>query len=151
MSAPLHSVTLENERAPHGKIHAICADCDYVGAWRRMRSEAEVDARAHNDAVRSCAHENFGSRVAVHRLVDDDGELTGFSADVVIRCEDCRTSFVFLGYPTGISLDEPATSVDGRELHTPIAPSFAWHGPGKMSTVRGFAVTRVDPGQRSDA
>ncbi len=97
-----------------------------------------------------CPHEAFNARVTVARLTDDEGALTGFQADIVVQCIGCGTEFVFLGVPAGVSLDQPCVQIDGRELRAPIAPSFAWVGPGKQLAARGFSVAHA-PGSKSDA
>jgi hypothetical protein len=93
--------------------------------------------------VIACLHENFDSRVGIHRLVDDAGLLTGFQAEITLKCSECDQPFVFLGLPVGLSLDGAAVSIDGQELRVACAPSFDWVGPSKDIGARGFAVKFV--------
>ena len=69
-----------------------------------------------------CEHHNFISTVDVTRLTDNDGKLTGFTADVTIKCADCNTRFHFKGLPGGSSPQTPTVSFFATELRAPIAP-----------------------------
>lgn len=63
-----------------------------------------------------CAHPGFAAAVDV-------------TADVRIRCEACDEPFTFIGVEAGLSSDGPRVSVQGTELHLPIAPESARMGP----------------------
>ena len=65
-----------------------------------------------------CEHQDFFATVTVNRL-EDSGR---FSADVAIRCQECRTPFRFIGLPGGIDLNGAAVSADGCEARLAIAP-----------------------------
>jgi hypothetical protein len=65
-----------------------------------------------------CQHQNFEALVRVNRLVDSGR----FSADISIRCAECREPFRFLGADAGLSPYQPMASVDGLELRAPIEP-----------------------------
>ena len=88
----------------------------------------------------SCDHENFVADVAVNRLTTDEGgPVTGYSADVRVRCLDCDEPFVFIGVPVGCTPRFPAASLTGDELRAPIRPASApagWgeDGPGMVMT-----------------
>jgi hypothetical protein len=157
----MHRTKLENENADAAnaaaRIRSVCMDCTWLGAWRTRHHLADEDGRKHAELnapapvdPAKCAHEEFRSYLGVGRMVDEAGQLTGFHASVGITCVQCGTEFVFLGVPQGMSLDVPAVSIDGSELRVPIAPSFAWQGPGAVPNVRGFMVSRIDMGD-SDA
>lgn len=71
-----------------------------------------------------CQHQNFEAYANVARLSHDDGgPVTGYSADIGIRCADCGVPFRFNGLPAGASHVEPRVSVDGTELRAPIEPA----------------------------
>lgn len=47
---------------------------------------------------RECAHENVAASVRVGRLSHDDGgPITGYVADVTVKCAGCGLPFRFLG------------------------------------------------------
>jgi hypothetical protein len=72
----------------------------------------------------TCEHLEFACRVAVSRLsTTEEGPVTGYSADVTVRCAVCGLPFAWLGLPIGLSPKEPRTSFDGLELRAPIIPS----------------------------
>lgn len=72
----------------------------------------------------SCRHEHFAANVAVQRLMqEDNGPVTGFSADVRIQCAQCGLPFRFIGMEAGDHYAEPRVSVDGTELRAPIEPA----------------------------
>lgn len=70
-----------------------------------------------------CQHNNFITEAKVIRLTDvEGGPVTGYSADIKIRCADCSMPFRFLGLNVGYSTREPHTDVAGGELRIPIKP-----------------------------
>lgn len=70
-----------------------------------------------------CKHENFRADVKVGRLSEvDDGPVTHYTAEVVIKCADCNTLFEFIGMPAGMSRKVPMTNVDFTEARLPIRP-----------------------------
>jgi len=72
-----------------------------------------------------CEHHNFAGKVSVYRLTrGDDGPVTGYTADVTIRCADCNLPFRFLGMQAGSHPSEPRVSVDGQELRAPLEPAY---------------------------
>jgi hypothetical protein len=72
----------------------------------------------------TCQHENFTASVKVGRLSKDDGgAVTGYTADVTVRCTQCGLPFRFIGLPAGSHHAEPRVSVDGTELRAPIEPA----------------------------
>ncbi len=71
----------------------------------------------------ACGHETFESAVKVNRLTNaEGGPVTGFAADVSIRCSQCGQDFFFVGLPMGCTPDHPTVSADGKELRVPISP-----------------------------
>lgn len=89
-----------------------------------------------------CEHENFTANVDVNRLSQVPGApVSGYSADITVRCSDCEEPFEWIGAPVGLSPRAPAVSVDGRELRAPMRPAsapagFGESGPGFHVTVR---------------
>jgi hypothetical protein len=76
------------------------------------------------DPDRACAHENFDAIVAVARLTDGDGgAVTGFSAEIRVRCAVCDEPFRWTGVPAGWSPRQPMCSPDETELRAPLRPS----------------------------
>lgn len=70
-----------------------------------------------------CEHQEFEAHVAVSRLEDvPGGKITGYVADVTIRCLKCKQPFQFLGLPGGSHPTRPTCSVDGTEARLPITP-----------------------------
>jgi len=65
-----------------------------------------------------CQHTNFHADVDVTRI-EDTGQ---FTADVRIKCDDCKVPMRFLGLPAGLDLNGAAVSVDGTEARLSIAP-----------------------------
>jgi hypothetical protein len=71
----------------------------------------------------SCEHFNFAAMVNVHRLTKtDDGPVTGFMADIAIKCVDCGRQFQFLGLEPGLDTAGARVSIDGMEAHIAICP-----------------------------
>lgn len=70
-----------------------------------------------------CDHMHFLAQVDVTRLTKEEGgPVTGYSADIHIKCEQCGEKFVFLGLPGGMAPNYPTVSFDGTELRAPIKP-----------------------------
>lgn len=71
-----------------------------------------------------CQHERFEARVDTTRLTSaPGGPVTGYTADVRIRCAQCGMPFRFLGLKPGASPTQPMVSVDATEARLPIAPA----------------------------
>lgn len=72
-----------------------------------------------------CKHFNFISQTSVVRLFEEESPdiVTGFSADIRIKCADCGMPFEFIGLPGGYNPGRPMTSFDATELRAPIKPS----------------------------
>ena len=80
-------------------------------------------AGASDAACAVCLHTRFVSGVAISRLTETDGgPVTGYSADIRIKCATCGARFRFLGTPAGYHPAHPMVNVDGTELRAPIAP-----------------------------
>lgn len=72
-----------------------------------------------------CQHERFESQVNVFRLTSPDGaKVTGYTAEVEIRCCDCESPMLFLGLPVGSRPDYPTVSFDRRQLRSPLESSL---------------------------
>lgn len=71
-----------------------------------------------------CPHLNFTAKVDVARLSQEDGgPITGYVADLQIRCQQCGLPFRFIGLPAGSHFAEPRVSPDGTELRAPMEPA----------------------------
>lgn len=72
-----------------------------------------------------CPHMNFKADVRVGRLTDTEGgRVTGYAADVRVRCVDCDLPFRFRGLAAGSHYAEPRVSIDGTELRAPLEPAY---------------------------
>lgn len=70
-----------------------------------------------------CEHLHFVSKANIGRITDGEGgPVIYHMLDLHVECEDCKTPFHFVGYPTGYSPNAPSISWDGLELRTPISP-----------------------------
>lgn len=73
----------------------------------------------------TCKHERFAASVDVSRLSEtESGPITGYTADVRIKCAECGLRFRFVGIECGNSLFAPKVSVDATELRAPIEPAY---------------------------
>lgn len=73
----------------------------------------------------SCEHDGFQAQVNVIRLSEKEGgPITGYTADVTIKCAKCGLPFRFIGLPYGVLRGQPTLSADGLELRAPIEPEF---------------------------
>ena len=89
--------------------------------------------------MENCKHERFIAQCDITRLTDSEQskEVTGYTADLTIKCEECGTKFEFIGVPNGYSPKQPMANVDFTELRIPIMPYT-----GKMATNMSFTVTK---------
>lgn len=79
-----------------------------------------------NSKLAACEHTNFDAIVKVIRLTaTDDGPVTGYTAEITIKCVECDEYFEFIGLPMGSLPSEPACNVDGTEARMPIRPFSA--------------------------
>ena len=74
-------------------------------------------------ALEPCPHPDFAAAVGIHRLTNEHGVVTGYAAEVRIKCSHCRRHFQFLGLPAGVDLQGATMSVDGLEARLAICPS----------------------------
>lgn len=73
----------------------------------------------------ACEHVDFEANIQVIRLTDGDGgPVTGFTAEIRLKCVGCGEPFIFLG-PGGFSPTTPMVSADGLELRAPCTPQSA--------------------------
>lgn len=86
----------------------------------------------------NCKHESFACEVNVNRLED----VSRFTADVRIRCNQCGVPFRFIGLPAGVDINGAAVSVDGCEARLAVAPKGEVVTPLE-STASGFTVRRT--------
>lgn len=87
--------------------------------------ETLQDSRAIMTDKSKCEHMNFVADIEVYRGTDDEGgPATRFSAEISVKCDDCKLPFSFLGVPFGMVLTRPTSSVPGTELRAPIQPGL---------------------------
>lgn len=101
-----------------------------------------------------CEHVEFAAEVDAVRLTAGEhvgAPVTGYTADVRIRCAACGTRFQFVGPDVGLSGARPMVSLDGCEVHLPMRPE----GEDRAEPVAmpGFSVrvTAAGPDARPDA
>lgn len=71
----------------------------------------------------SCQHFRFFANCMIFRLTDEEGgPVTGFTAEVTVKCSDCNMPFQWLGVDRGLSMASPMASADGLKLLAPITP-----------------------------
>jgi hypothetical protein len=91
------------------------------------------------DPDRPCPHEDFAAQVEVNRLTaGEGGPVTGYSADITIRCIGCGEPFRWTGCPAGLSPARPMVSPDEETLRAPIRPASA--DPDFGLGLPGFAI-----------
>ncbi len=73
-----------------------------------------------------CDHMNFRGGFEVTRLTDDD-IVTGYNAEIEIKCMDCDSPFYFVGVSGGFSPNKPMRNFDGTKLRAPIMPGIDLH------------------------
>ncbi len=117
---------------------AICPQC--------AREAALASAPANADPDRVCPHADFAAEVEVNRLTSvEGGPVTGFWADIRVRCADCGEPFRWIGVPVGAMADRPACSVDETELRAPLRPASS--DPDFGLGLPGFAVRYREAGR----
>lgn len=71
-----------------------------------------------------CEHMNFDASVQVGRLSKEEGgPITGYTADIQVRCGDCGLPFRFRHNAYGSSPDMATVSVDNTEMRVPLEPA----------------------------
>lgn len=93
----------------------------------RNAKDALKDALAFGGHVgerRPCAHEQFECRADIGRLSEvEGGPITGYTAEIQVKCAQCGLAFRFIGLPAGNHYAEPRVSPDGLELRAPLEPA----------------------------
>lgn len=78
----------------------------------------------------ACDHQEFAAEVNVGRLTSEEGgPVTGYTADVRIRCVRCGKPFQFLGLQPGVDTHGARVSIDGLEARLAISPEGAQPNP----------------------
>jgi len=72
-----------------------------------------------------CEHHNFESTVKITRILESESSavVSGYNADLRIKCRDCNMPFEFIGLEAGVSPYHPMVSVDSAEMRIPIKPA----------------------------
>lgn len=77
-----------------------------------------------NEASEHCDHMEFSVEANVSRLVDkDDGKITGFAFDCMVKCRYCGLPFRFKEKRVGMLNDQATINPNGQELRCYIEPS----------------------------
>lgn len=107
----------------------LCPKCG-----RDIRPDASPRCECPPVEPRACRHENFQSVVCVNRVMDGKntaGDVMYFTADISVRCADCKLPFEFVGFQKcGLSAYEPMVDVTAQELRAPIKPKGSKVLPG---------------------
>ena len=114
---------------------SICAADAIWKLNRAYQAEEEAPIKlSQND----CTHLDFDASVNVFRLLDNEDEtkVTGYTAEIKIKCHHCDLPFEFIGVDAGMMPDRPMASVDGQELRAPIRP----RGSMILPAIPGFKV-----------
>lgn len=81
------------------------------------------------DTPKPCPHMDFAAEVDVHRLLNRDDTVTGYMADVRIKCGQCGLPFEFLGLTPGVDTQGAKVSIDGLEARIALSPKGAQPNP----------------------
>jgi hypothetical protein len=112
--------------------------CYLAGKLAAAAGAARPADDFHRRAAMSCDHQQFAGAVEVSRLTGTEGgPVTGYAADIKIKCADCGRPFRFVGVPGGVSPNQPTVSLAGDELRAPIEPMPAWIAASLASTPSG--------------
>ena len=66
---------------------------------------------------------NFHANVGVGRLTNGEGgPVTGYVAEIRIKCQDCGLPFQFLGLEPGYDNQGARVSIDGLEANIGLVP-----------------------------
>jgi hypothetical protein len=102
----------------------------------KAKTEPEVPISAGK-----CEHMEFAAKVNVGRLTETEGgPVTGYTADVTIKCAQCGLPFQFLGLEPGVDTQGARVSLDGLEARIAISPQGVKPNPlQRMSfNIKGF-------------
>lgn len=93
---------------------------------------------------RACPHDDLEAWVDVNRLTAvEGGPVTGYAADIRVKCAQCGEPFRWIGCQAGLSPARPMVSVDEAELRAPLRPASA--GPDFGLGIPGFAIQYRGP------
>lgn len=70
----------------------------------------------------TCEHIDFAASIGVARLADNAGAITGYMADIRIKCASCGIPMMFLGLEPGCDTQGARVSIDGLEANIALAP-----------------------------
>jgi len=78
----------------------------------------------------TCPHDQFEANVGVHRLTDvEGGPVTGYTADITVKCAQCGARFQFLGLAPGVDTQGARVSLDGLEARIALCPEGSKPNP----------------------
>ena len=77
-----------------------------------------------------CSHEDFYVTANIARLTKTEGgKVTGYMAEVSVKCLQCNTPFQFLGLEPGHDTQGARVSLDGLEANIAITPDGTMPNP----------------------
>lgn len=85
-----------------------------------------------------CEHNDFVAKIDVNRILNGQGQISSFQADIHIWCAECELPFQFVGLPGGLNMQGAAVSLDELEARLTIKPSElpAWYKPDTLKPLR---------------
>ena len=85
-----------------------------------------------------CEHLDFEASVEVSRLLNKEGVVHAYCADIKVQCAECKLPFEFPGFAHGVSSHEARVSIDHQVLNVPLKPK----GQQAFSFYPGLNVTQ---------
>lgn len=96
----------------------------------------------------NCSHLHFNAYVEVARLErHEGGEVRDYLAGIRITCADCGRRFRFVDQRFGLSLNEPAASMDRLELRVPVEPEARLSNSDENPTTVHIACGHIADGK----
>jgi hypothetical protein len=89
----------------------------------------------------ACPHKNFSANVNVNRLTKTEGgPVTGYTAEITVKCDQCGKPFQFLGLEPGLDTQGARVSLDGLEAVLALTPEGEKPNPLQrmLYSVRNF-------------
>ena len=82
-----------------------------------------------------CAHEDFVAQVNCIRLTDKDGVVTGYVAELHVKCDQCGRRLQFLGLQPGYDSHGARITIDGLQATIGMVPQGQVPSPLDRLTV----------------
>lgn len=90
----------------------------------KERLKDQLAFTGHVGEREKCDHMSFVCRADIGRMSEvEGGPITGYTAEIQVKCAQCNLAFRFVGLPAGNHFAEPRVSLDGLELRAPLEPA----------------------------